>query len=61
MAEQKGLGYQTFMKMLLHEALGREEKKTAVEAVRGTADTHMSTDGILALTRGDTRVAKRRK
>jgi predicted DNA binding CopG/RHH family protein len=27
LAEQKGLGYQTYMKMLLHEALGREEKK----------------------------------
>jgi predicted DNA binding CopG/RHH family protein len=27
LAEYKGLGYQTYMKMLLHEALGREEKK----------------------------------
>jgi predicted DNA binding CopG/RHH family protein len=29
LAEQKGLGYQTYMKMLLHEALGREERKLA--------------------------------
>lgn len=29
LAEQKGLGYQTYLKMLLHEALGREEKKLA--------------------------------
>ncbi len=29
LAEQKGLRYQTYMKMLLHEALGREEKKSA--------------------------------
>ena len=29
LAEQKGLGYQTYIKMLLHEALGREEKKLA--------------------------------
>lgn len=25
LADRKGLGYQTYMKMLLHEALGREE------------------------------------
>jgi predicted DNA binding CopG/RHH family protein len=29
LAEQKGIGYQTYMKMLLHEALGKEEKKSA--------------------------------
>jgi predicted DNA binding CopG/RHH family protein len=29
LAEQKGMGYQTYMKMLLHEALAREEKKSA--------------------------------
>ena len=28
LAEQKGLGYQTYMKMLLREALDREERKT---------------------------------
>ena len=29
LAEHRGLGYQTYMKMLLHEALGREERKLA--------------------------------
>ena len=29
----------------------------AVELLRGSADTHMSTDQILALTRGETRSA----
>jgi predicted DNA binding CopG/RHH family protein len=29
LAEKKGLGYQTYMKMLLHEALTREEKRRA--------------------------------
>ncbi len=28
--EKKGLGYQTFMKMLLHEALEREDRRLAV-------------------------------
>ena len=27
LADKKGLGYQTYMKMLLHEALEREEKR----------------------------------
>jgi len=35
--------------------------RLAVELLRGTADTRMSTDEILALTRGETRAAKRRK
>ena len=29
LAEKKGLGYQTYMKMLLHEALEREEERKA--------------------------------
>jgi predicted DNA binding CopG/RHH family protein len=29
LAERKGLPYQTYIKMLLHEALGREERKIA--------------------------------
>lgn len=33
----------------------------AIDALRGTADTRMSTDQILALTRGRTRVSKKRK
>ena len=33
----------------------------ALEALRGTADTRMTTDEILALTRGASRTAKRRK
>lgn len=32
-----------------------------LEALRGTANSRMSTDEILALTRGDRRPAKRRK
>ena len=35
--------------------------KLALEGLRGTADTRMSTDEILALTRGETRAARRRK
>ena len=35
--------------------------RLALEALRGTADTRMSTDEILALTRGETRAATRRK
>jgi len=33
--------------------------RLAVEVLRGTADTHMSTDQIMALTRGEPRRAKR--
>jgi len=33
----------------------------ALESLRGTADSRMSTDEILALTRGETRSARRRK
>ena len=33
----------------------------AVESLRGTADSRMSTDEILALTRGEAGAAKRRK
>ncbi len=29
LSEKKGLGYQTFMKMLLHEALEREDQRLA--------------------------------
>ena len=35
--------------------------RLALEVLRGTADTRMSTDEILALTRGETRPARRRK
>ena len=35
--------------------------RLALEFLRGTADTRMSTDEILALTRGETRVKTRRK
>jgi predicted DNA binding CopG/RHH family protein len=28
LAEKRGVGYQTYMKMLLHEALGREARKS---------------------------------
>ena len=35
--------------------------RLALEVLRGTADTRMSTDEILALTRGESRTAKRRK
>jgi AbrB family looped-hinge helix DNA binding protein len=35
--------------------------RLALDAIRGTADTRMSTDEILALTRGETRTTKRRK
>jgi AbrB family looped-hinge helix DNA binding protein len=35
--------------------------RLALGVLRGTADTRLSTDEILALTRGETRVKKRRK
>jgi hypothetical protein len=35
--------------------------RLAVDALRGTADTRMSTDEILALTRGEARTSKRRR
>jgi AbrB family looped-hinge helix DNA binding protein len=35
--------------------------RLALEAIRGTADTRMSTDEILVLTRGENRSPKRRK
>ena len=35
--------------------------RLAVDLLSGTADTHMSTNEILALTRGETRATKRRK
>lgn len=35
--------------------------RLALDLLRGTADTRMSTDEILALTRGETRVTNRRK
>ena len=30
LAAKKGIGYQTYLKMLLHEALGREERRSKV-------------------------------
>jgi hypothetical protein len=30
LAAHKGIGYQTYLKMLLHEALGREERRSKV-------------------------------
>ena len=38
-----------------------ERGKRALEALRGTADTRMSTDDILALTRGGERSRKRKR
>ena len=35
--------------------------RMAIELLRGTANTRMSTDEILALTRGEARAKKRRK
>ncbi len=35
--------------------------RLAIDALRGTADTRMSTDEILALTRGRTPASKKRK
>ncbi|MGC9952221.1 MAG: AbrB/MazE/SpoVT family DNA-binding domain-containing protein [Bryobacteraceae bacterium] len=35
--------------------------RLALDALRGTADTRMSTDEILALTRGDTHATRRRR
>ena len=35
--------------------------RLALEVLRGTADTHISMDEILALTRGETRATTRRK
>ena len=35
--------------------------RLTLEVLRGTADTRMSTDEILALTRGETRASARRK
>ncbi len=35
--------------------------RLALDALRGSADTRLSTDQILALTRGETRAAARRK
>lgn len=50
---------------VLRKAKGEEgdsiRGRLALQALRGTADTRMSTDEILALTRGGTRAAKRGK
>jgi AbrB family looped-hinge helix DNA binding protein len=35
--------------------------RLAIQALRGTADLRMSTDEIMALTRGEARLRKRRK
>ena len=35
--------------------------RSVLDALRGTADARMSTDEIMALTRGDARTQKRRK
>jgi AbrB family looped-hinge helix DNA binding protein len=45
-----------------HRAPGEGARASlALEALRGTADTRLSTDEIMALTRGEARAAKRRK
>src|ERR1019366_8050870 len=59
-AARKGIGYQTYIRILLREGLDRQGR-TALEVLRGTADTRMSTDEILALTRGETRATTRRR
>ncbi len=41
-------------------SIGRRGK-SAIEALRGTADTRLSTDAIMALTRGETRRGPGRK
>jgi predicted DNA binding CopG/RHH family protein len=58
-AARNGIGYQTYIKILLREGLDRHGR-TALSALRGTADTRMSTDEILALTRGETRPTTKR-
>jgi AbrB family looped-hinge helix DNA binding protein len=40
---------------------GKGRGHLAVELLRGTADIHLTTDEILALTRGEPRPKKRRK
>lgn len=50
-AARKGIGCQAYIKILLREGLDRHGR-TTVEVLRGTADTPMTTDEILALTRG---------
>ena len=43
-------------------ASGESARATlALEALRGSADTRMSTDEIMAMTRGEIRVTRRRK
>jgi len=59
-AARKGIGYQTYIKILLREGLDRQ-RHPALEVLRGTADTRTSTDEILALTRGETRATTRRR
>lgn len=59
-AARKGIGYQTYIKILLREGLDRQGRM-ASRALRGTADTGVSTDEVLALTRGETRATLRRR
>ena len=58
-AARKGVRYQTYIKILLREGLDRQGH-LALEVLRGTAKG-MSTDEILALTRGATRATTRRR
>ena len=58
-AARKGVRYQTYIKILLREGLDRQGH-LALEVLRGTANG-MSTDEILALTRGATRATTRRR
>jgi predicted DNA binding CopG/RHH family protein len=58
-AARKGVRYQTYIKILLREGLDRQGH-LALEVVRGTANG-LSTDEILALTRGATRATTRRR
>ena len=44
-----------------HEAGASARGRLAIEALRGTGDVRMSTDEIMALTRGEIRPRKRRK
>ena len=44
-----------------HEAGESARGRLAVEALRGTADVRMTTDEIMALTRGESRRRKQRK
>jgi predicted DNA binding CopG/RHH family protein len=59
-AASKGIGYQTYIKILLRAGLDRQ-KHLALKVLRGTAGTRTSTDEILALTRGEAHSTTRRR